>query len=115
MHGELHLTLYHKEDFVMCKRLGFACLIGLVLLLASFPVNAQISTGPGGVNFDEAAKLNPVSKDFHTNDGVLTIGYVTHTAGNGFFNPCYVGATTAAQAFTAMGVPGHMTGTASLD
>ena len=89
----------------MFKSLSFVCLIGLVLLIASFPVNAQISAGPGGVNFDEAAKINPVSKDFHTNDGVLTIAYVTHTAGNGFFNPCYVGATTAAQAFTAMGLP----------
>ena len=76
-----------------------------MLLIAALPVNAQISAGPGGVNFDEAAKINPASKDFHTNDGVLTIAYVTHTAGNGFFNPCYVGATTAAQAFTAMGLP----------
>jgi simple sugar transport system substrate-binding protein len=89
----------------MCKWLSFVCLIGLVLFMASFPVNAQISAGPGGVNFDQAAKINPDSKNFHTNDGVLTIAYVTHTAGNGFFNPCYVGATTAAQAFTAMGLP----------
>ncbi|MBD3308397.1 substrate-binding domain-containing protein [candidate division KSB3 bacterium] len=89
----------------MCKRVGMACLIGVALLVLSFPVAAQISTGPGGVNFDEAAKIDPASKDFHTNDGVLTIAYVTHTAGNGFFNPCYVGATTAAQAFTAMGLP----------
>ena len=87
------------------RSLRVVCLIGLVVLSASFPVIAQMSTGPGGVNFEEAAMLTPDSKDFHTNDGVLTIAYVTHTAGNGFFNPCYVGATTAAQAFTAMGLP----------
>ena len=43
-----------------------------------------------------AAKESPDTKNFHSNDGVLTFAIVTHTAGNGFFDPVYVGATVAA-------------------
>ena len=82
-----------------------AIVAGIAALLLSLPTVAQISVGPGGVNFDQAARVDPSSKNFHTNDGVITVAYVTHTAGNGFFNPAYIGATTAAQAFTAMGLP----------
>ncbi len=75
----------------MRNKLSCVCLIGLMVLVASLPIRAQVSTGPGGVNFDEAGKINPASKDFHTNDGVLTIAYVTHTAGNGFLIPVMSG------------------------
>ncbi|TKB28982.1 MAG: sugar ABC transporter substrate-binding protein, partial [Mesorhizobium sp.] len=37
----------------------------------------------------------PGTKDFHSADGHLTFAIVTHTAGNGFFDPVYVGATVA--------------------
>jgi simple sugar transport system substrate-binding protein len=37
----------------------------------------------------------PDTKNFSSNDGVLTFAIVTHTAGNGFFDPVYVGAKVA--------------------
>jgi len=49
----------------------------------------------GGYSFEEAAKEHSDTKNFHSNDGVLTFAVVTHTAGNGFFDPVYVGATVA--------------------
>jgi simple sugar transport system substrate-binding protein len=51
----------------------------------------------GGYTFEEAAKENPATKDFNSKDGVLTFAIVTHTAGNGFFDPTYVGAMVAAR------------------
>src|SRR3954464_5524892 len=62
---------------------------------------AQQSTGTiakavGGYSFDDAAKESPDTKDFHSKDGKLTFAIVTHTAGNGFFDPTYVGAKVAA-------------------
>jgi len=50
----------------------------------------------GGYSWEEAAQEAEGTKDFHSNDGVLTFAIVTHTAGNGFFDPVYVGATVAA-------------------
>ena len=38
----------------------------------------------------------PGDQEFPPDDGVLTFAIVTHTAGNGFFDPVYVGATVAA-------------------
>ena len=58
--------------------------------------SGQISSAVGGYSFEEAAKEAPGTKDFHSNDGILTFAIVTHTAGNGFFDPVYVGATMAA-------------------
>lgn len=55
-----------------------------------------IDKAVGGYNFGEAAKEAPGTKDFHSADGKLTFAIVTHTAGNGFFDPVYVGATVAA-------------------
>lgn len=49
----------------------------------------------GGYSFEEAAQEAEGTKNFHSNDGVLTFAIVTHTAGNGFFDPVYVGATVA--------------------
>jgi len=53
----------------------------------------------GGYSFEEAAKESPATKNFHSNDGKLTFAIITHTAGNGFFDPTYVGAKVAADAF----------------
>ncbi len=50
----------------------------------------------GGYSFDKAAQESPETKDFNSNDGILTFAIVTHTAGNGFFDPTYVGAKMAA-------------------
>lgn len=57
--------------------------------------SGSIDQAVGGYSFDEAAEEAPGTKDFHSNDGVLTFALVTHTAGNGFFDPVYVGATVA--------------------
>jgi simple sugar transport system substrate-binding protein len=65
----------------------------------------SIRVGPGGVDFDKAAGVNVAAKNFRSKDGVLTIAMVTHTAGNGFFNPVYVGATAAAAEFSRAGLP----------
>lgn len=78
------------------KALSLAC--AGVCLLAS-PVFAQsgaLDKAVGGYSFEEAAKEAPDTKNFHSNDGVLTFAIVTHTAGNGFFDPVYAGATAAA-------------------
>jgi len=77
----------------------------LSLILGLSGAAAQLASGPGGVNFDAAAGYDAGSKNFRSKDGVLTLAIVTHTAGNGFFNPTYVGATAAAREFTQSGLP----------
>src|SRR4051794_4908827 len=54
-----------------------------------------INKAVGGYTFEDAAKESPQTKNFHSADGHLTFAIVTHTAGNGFFDPVYVGATVA--------------------
>jgi simple sugar transport system substrate-binding protein len=73
----------------------------LALSVAAFGTEARAENGAldkavGGYSFEEAAKEAPGTKDFHSKDGVLTFAIVTHTAGNGFFDPTYVGAKVAA-------------------
>ena len=58
--------------------------------------SGSVSSAVGGYSFSDAAKEAEGPKNFHSNDGVLTFAIVTHTAGNGFFDPVYVGATVAA-------------------
>lgn len=57
-----------------------------------------LSKAVGGYTFEDAAKEAPGTKDFNSKDGKLTFAIVTHTAGNGFFDPTYVGAKVAANA-----------------
>jgi simple sugar transport system substrate-binding protein len=57
--------------------------------------SGSIGQAVGGYSFTDAAKEAEGTKNFHSNDGVLTFAFVTHTAGNGFFDPVYVGATVA--------------------
>ncbi len=57
--------------------------------------SGSISEAVGGYSFEEAAQEAPGTKDFNSGDGVLTFAIVTHTAGNGFFDPVYAGATMA--------------------
>jgi simple sugar transport system substrate-binding protein len=62
----------------------------------AFAQSGSVSGAVGGYNFEDAAKEADGTKNFHSNDGVLTFAIVTHTAGNGFFDPVYVGAQAAA-------------------
>ena len=55
-----------------------------------------LSKAVGGYSFEDAVKEAPGTKDFHSKDGKLTFAIITHTAGNGFFDPTYVGAKLAA-------------------
>ena len=82
----------------MKKALGFLMVGAAALALAS-AANAQsgsVSKAVGGYTFEDAAKEAAGTKDFHSADGQLTFAIVTHTAGNGFFDPVYVGAKVAA-------------------
>ena len=73
---------------------------GLVRSLFATGAYAQdtgaLSKAVGGYTFEDAVKEAPGTKDFHSKDGKLTFAIVTHTAGNGFFDPVYVGAKVAA-------------------
>ena len=86
----------------MNRRTLFSTIVGVATLLAA-PAWAQstgtVSKAVGGYSFDEAAKGSPDTKNHRSNDGKLTFAIVTHTAGNGFFDPTYVGAKVAADAF----------------
>jgi simple sugar transport system substrate-binding protein len=69
-----------------------ACLWGSGALAQSGAINKAV----GGYSFEDAAKEAPGTKK----DGKpLTFAIITHTAGNGFFDPVYVGAQVAANAF----------------
>ncbi len=83
----------------MRKALSTLALSAAAALLTTGAAHAQSGTvakAVGGYSFDEAAKEAPGTKNFHSADGHLTFAIVTHTAGNGFFDPVYVGATVAA-------------------
>jgi simple sugar transport system substrate-binding protein len=78
--------------------------VSRLALAAAFSIGASaalaqsggVDQAVGGYTWEEAAKEAPETKDFHSADGQLTFALVTHTAGNGFFDPVYVGATVAA-------------------
>jgi simple sugar transport system substrate-binding protein len=57
--------------------------------------SGSIDKAVGGYSFDEAAREAPGTKNFNSADGKLTFAIITHTAGNGFFDPVYVGARVA--------------------
>lgn len=85
----------------MKSNLAFATL-ALGVALAAGQATAQqgvLSRAVGGYSFDEAAKESPGTKNFNSRDGRLTLAIITHTAGNGFFDPTHVGAKVAAEAF----------------
>src|SRR5688572_25165012 len=80
------------------RKLLASASIGAVAVLLSAGAHAQegtVAKAVGGYTFEDAAKEAPGTKDFHSADGHLTFAIVTHTAGNGFFDPVYVGATVA--------------------
>ena len=63
---------------------------------AAMAQSGALSKAVGGYTFEDAVKEAPGTKDFHSKDGKLTFAIITHTAGNGFFDPVYVGAKLAA-------------------
>ena len=67
--------------------------------LAAHAQSGVLNKAVGGYTFEDAAKEAPDTKNFNSKDGKLTFAIVTHTAGNGFFDPTYVGAQVAANAF----------------
>jgi simple sugar transport system substrate-binding protein len=84
------------------KTLFTTTAIAAVLALGTGAAWAQsgvLDNAVGGYSFDEAAQESPDTKDFNSADGRLTFAIVTHTAGNGFFDPTYTGAKVAADAF----------------
>jgi simple sugar transport system substrate-binding protein len=94
------------EELLMQMRLWIAAgLLAFGMAGAQTTKLESIKVGPGNIDFDKAAAVNAAAKNFRSKDGILTIAIVTHTAGNGFFNPVYVGATAAAAEFSRAGLP----------
>jgi simple sugar transport system substrate-binding protein len=86
----------------MKRDIRSAVLAGSLVIATAVAVHGQtglLMKAVGGFSFEEAAKEAPGTKNFHSKDGKLTFAIVTHTAGNGFFDPTYVGAKVAADAF----------------
>jgi simple sugar transport system substrate-binding protein len=67
----------------------------IALASGAYAQSGALSKAVGGYSFEDAAKEAEGTKNFHSADGQLTFAIVTHTAGNGFFDPVYVGATVA--------------------
>jgi simple sugar transport system substrate-binding protein len=61
----------------------------------AFAQSGGVDQAVSGYTWEEAAQESPDTKNFHSADDRLTFAIVTHTAGNGFFDPVYVGAKTA--------------------
>lgn len=79
--------------------LGGALVAVTAMVVHGAETGGLLSKAVGGFSFEQAAKEAPGTKNFHSKDGKLTFAVVTHTAGNGFFDPTYAGAKVAADAF----------------
>src|ERR1700749_926286 len=82
----------------MKKWLGVASIVAATGFVSSgaFAQTGSINKAVGGYTWEDAAKEAATTKK----DGKpLTFAIITHTAGNGFFDPVYVGAQVAADAF----------------
>jgi len=82
-----------KTTMLMAAGFAVACLTATA---ASAQTTGTVAKAVGGYDFNAAAKPDPNTPNFHSKDGKLTFAIVTHTAGNGFFDPTYVGAKAAA-------------------
>ncbi len=76
--------------------LGLLVSVGCVWASGAMAQSGAINKAVGGYSFEDAAKEAPTTRK---NGKPLTFAIVTHTAGNGFFDPVYVGAQVAANAF----------------
>src|SRR5215204_1497782 len=84
------------REETMRKLLASASIGAMAVFSAgAYAQEGTVAKAVGGYTFEDAAKENPETKNFHSADGHLTFAVVTHTAGNGFFDPVYVGATVA--------------------
>lgn len=81
------------------KHMLFALVLAVAMAVANTGMAQTVKKAVGGWSFKTAAKASPKTKNFRSKDGKLTFAIVTHTAGNGFFDPAYVGAQVAANAF----------------
>ena len=68
----------------------------MLFTAGAYAQSGSVAKAVGGYSFEDAAKEAEATKKFHSDDGQLTFALVTHTAGNGFFDPVYVGALAAA-------------------
>src|SRR4029453_2555562 len=84
-----------EETMRKLLALGSIGALAVLLSAGAYAQEGTVEKAVGGYNFEEAAKEAPGTKNFHSADGHLTFAIVTHTAGNGFFDPVYVGATVA--------------------
>ena len=82
-----------SRKFLISAIVGAACVVAAP---AWAQTSGALAKAVGGYTFEDAAKEAPGTKDFHSKDGKLTFAIITHTAGNGFFDPAYVGAKLAA-------------------
>ena len=82
----------------MIRGLAAAVIVAATCLLSSaaFAQSGAINKAVGGYTWEDAAKEAPTTRK---NGKPLTFAIITHTAGNGFFDPVYVGAQVAANAF----------------
>ncbi len=78
------------------RNLALTSAAALLLAGQAFAQSGALDNSVGGYSFEDAAKEDPATKDFNSADGHLTFAIVTHTAGNGFFDPTYTGAKVAA-------------------
>ncbi len=102
LNGRMGLNSFKQGENAM-RRNHLAVAVATAAVLFSGPALAQVAGGvakaAGGYSFEMAAKADPNTANFRSNDGKLTFAIVSHTAGNGFFDPSYVGAQVAANAF----------------
>src|SRR5580700_8426402 len=82
----------------MLRALGFAALVASACAWSAGAMaqSGAIDKAVGGYSFTDAAKEAPTTRK---GGKPLTFAIITHTAGNGFFDPVYVGAKVAANAF----------------
>jgi simple sugar transport system substrate-binding protein len=82
----------------MIRGLAAAAIVAATCLWGSgaFAQSGAISKAVGGYTWEDAAKEAATTKK---GGKPLTFAIITHTAGNGFFDPVYVGAQVAANAF----------------
>jgi simple sugar transport system substrate-binding protein len=90
-----HITLFGGGN-TMCWKVSLLAAVGVSLFATgAMAQSGSINKAVGGYSFEDAAKEGAETKNFNSKDGQLTFAIVTHTAGNGFFDPVYVGARVA--------------------
>ena len=81
------------------KRTFILAAVCSLFATGAFAQTGILDNAVGGYTFKDAAMESPDTKNYNSADGKLTFAIVTHTAGNGFFDPVYTGAKVAAELF----------------